>query len=112
MPRPTGTGALCRVTDTVPDRSTSRLRDAEPPGASCVLKVTVDSDGVSVGDVAGLSSPQDTLNRTESKTTPPAGFIVLTSVMAEANQENRRTRELSRVGNVHAMNAALERRRK
>ena len=36
-----------------------------------------------------------TCNMVESRTTTPATFIIRMSVVAEANQENRRTRELS-----------------
>jgi hypothetical protein len=74
-----------------------------------VVHVIVDGDVVSVGAVA-TSSPHATFNSAESTTTPPAAFIVLMSVMAEANQEDRRTRELSRVGDAHTVNAAVERR--
>jgi len=75
-----------------------------------VVHVIVDGDVVSVGAV-GASSLHDTFNSAESRATPLAAFIVLMSVMAEANQKRRRTGKLSRVGDVHAVNAALDRHR-
>ena len=51
-----------------------------------VVHVIVDGDVVSVGAVA-TSSLHDTFNSAESRATPLAAFIVLMSVMAEANQK-------------------------
>ena len=51
-----------------------------------MVHVIVDGDVVWVGAVA-TSSLHDTFNSAESRATPLAAFIVLMSVMAEANQK-------------------------